>query len=1156
MGANTRRVLTIGGAVLGVVLAALAGLYVVGGRGPNAPSGTNILARLENGIATLTQGITPVKLAKTGNFFFRRVEVDTTKPQAEACLVFTGDLDASGKTRYGDYISIDPKVRVATHVVDTRLCLAGLDFNTTYNVTLKKGLPSAAGDTLTEEETVPVELRDKPSIVRFSGGIVLPRENAQGVPVTTVNISKLRVKLIRVGDRLLSQIESGVVDQTSLYNWNDSDLETSQGKLVWSGTMDVNVVKNDSVVTLIPINQILKDKKPGAYVLLAMDAAKKTDADSYYESDDIATQWVIDSDIALTTFQGANGLTVFARSYASAAPLANVKLALVARDNNELATVTTDKTGRADFEAGLLTATGGEEPVVVMAYGADQDFSFLDLRRPAFDLTDRGVAGRETPGPIDAFLYTERGVYRPGETVQLTGMVRDRVGAALTAPLTLVATRPDGLEVSRTTIPGASLLAGAATWALPLSHTAPHGRWQIAAYVDTSPKAQPVGRVQFDVQDFVPQKLKITLTPETPVGHPNSDIKVKVESRFLYGAPASGLTGEGEARIVSDSNPFADWSGWQFGRVDDTFSDVSITMTVPQTDAAGVTEAVAAIGELAETTLPLKAMMKIAIHEPGGRTTNKTVDVPVRTRDEFIGIQPRFEGGSVAENAPASFEAVAVNGEGKRIALSGLTYSWVREDTTYQWFQDNGQWKYQSVTRDRLVTSSKMSIGASGAPPRLSQALPWGSYRLTITDPKTGAASSYRFYSGWAASASGDRPDRIPVASDKAIVSRRRNRAREHQADDQRQGARRRGRRPRVLLATDRRAGRRRGGEHPRLGRLGAGRLCAGHRLQAAQRGHGPRAGALHRTGVARCRQFAAHLDRADRRTGQDHAAPEDHHSGDGEGIGRGRRRVADACRGGRRHPPAHRFQVARSEQLVFRQAPPRRRRARRLRPPDQGREGAHRLHARRRRQFRRTLAERRADEDGRAVLGPREDRRRRHRQRDARRARLQRRASPDGRGHEQGQARPCRPAADRARSGGGRHRAAALPGARRSRARGAQHQQCRGRRGRLHRDRHGQRAGRSCERRRHSRQADAEGRPAHAGPGRVQRQRHRRLQRHVGPHRTRRFQRDAFLADPVARAAARRRPRRDRAASRRTRATPRTARWSPISIPAPRTSR
>ncbi len=60
-----------------------------------------------------------------------------------------------------------------------------------------------------------------------------------------------------------------------------------------------------------------------------------------------------------------------------------------------------------------------------MAYGKNGDFAFLDLA-PAFDLTDRGVEGRRAPDPIDAFLYTERGIYRPGETVHLVALLRDR----------------------------------------------------------------------------------------------------------------------------------------------------------------------------------------------------------------------------------------------------------------------------------------------------------------------------------------------------------------------------------------------------------------------------------------------------------------------------------------------------------------------------------------------------------------------------------------------------------------------------------------------------------------------------------------------------------------------------------------------------------
>ena len=517
-------------------------------------------------------------------------------------------------------------------MVDTRLCLAGLAFDKSYTVTLKPGLPAADGAKLTDSEAVPVELRDKPALVRFSGGIILPRDNAAGVPVTTINVDKLSLKIIRVGDRLLSQIESGTVDQTTLYGWDETQLEQNQGTLVWSGSMAVANVKNDTVVTLIPVHDLLKGKKPGAFVLVAGDAAAKKGDDSDQQQQ-MATQWVIDSDMALTSFTSANpstgaGLSVFARSYSSARPLPGVKLTLVGRNNNELASVVTGSDGRADFDAGLLRATGGDEPVVVMAYGNDDDFTFLDLRRSAFDLTDRGVGGRSSPGPTDAFLYTERGVYRPGETVQAVAMLRDRVGASVNAPLTLVANRPDGMEVGRTTVAGNGLSAGSAAWSLPLSASAPHGRWQISAFID--PKAAAIGRVQFDVADFVPQRLKVTLTAVEKSITPNTDFHIKAESRFLYGAPAAGLTGDGTAQISADPEPFAQWHDWQFGRVDDSFSDTKVDLAVPATDATGVSTITANTGALADTTLPLKATITVSIHEPGGRTTDRTITVPIR----------------------------------------------------------------------------------------------------------------------------------------------------------------------------------------------------------------------------------------------------------------------------------------------------------------------------------------------------------------------------------------------------------------------------------------------------------------------------------------------------------------------------------------------
>ena len=77
------------------------------------------------------------------------------------------------------------------------------------------------------------------------------------------------------------------------------------------------------------------------------------------------------------------------------------------------------------FDAGLMKGEGGAAPALLVARSSEGDYSFIDLAQPAFDLTDRGVDGRASPGPVDAFVYAERGVYRRGETVHATVLLRD-----------------------------------------------------------------------------------------------------------------------------------------------------------------------------------------------------------------------------------------------------------------------------------------------------------------------------------------------------------------------------------------------------------------------------------------------------------------------------------------------------------------------------------------------------------------------------------------------------------------------------------------------------------------------------------------------------------------------------------------------------------
>ena len=82
--------------------------------------------------------------------------------------------------------------------------------------------------------------------------------------------------------------------------------------------------------------------------------------------------------------------------------------------------------GHALFEPGLASGEGGSSPGAARRRPIRKgDYAFLSLKAPAFDLTDRGVAGRPAPTGLDAFVYAERGVYRSGETVYLTALLRD-----------------------------------------------------------------------------------------------------------------------------------------------------------------------------------------------------------------------------------------------------------------------------------------------------------------------------------------------------------------------------------------------------------------------------------------------------------------------------------------------------------------------------------------------------------------------------------------------------------------------------------------------------------------------------------------------------------------------------------------------------------
>ena len=527
--------------------------------------------------------------------------------------------------------------------------------------------------------------------------------------------------------------------------------------------MDVASALNQDVVTDFPVLEAVGKLEPGVYLITARPwkgSANPADSDQG-ESVQLAAQWMVVSDLGLTAISGDDGVHALVQSLGSAAPLAGVELKLVARNNEVLAIKSTGADGRVDFDPGLARGKGGSAPGLLVATLGD-DYGFLSLSQNAFDLTDRGVAGRDRPIELDAFLFTERGVYRSGETVFATAMLRDSKGAAKSGlPLTLVVKRPDGVEYKRATLPDQGL--GGRSYAIPLLSGSAAGKWSIEAYAD--PKGDSIGRVEFLLEDYIPERLDFTLKPAKSIIDPGEPVELSLDARFLYGAPASGLDVTGAIRLQAvEGAALAGYPGYVGGLADDDFTTVESQFTDKvQTDDKGHADLSVDLPEGASTR-PLEAKLIVDVAEPGGRTVERTVTLPVRAKSGTVGVKKNFDA-SLSAGDVATFEAIAVAPNGARVAQKGAEWSLYQVTNDYQWFNADGRWSYEPVKSSKRIASGTIDIGAD-APAKFSSPVGWGAHRLEI---KTldGEETSVAFDVGWSGTASADTPDNVVVTLDK-----------------------------------------------------------------------------------------------------------------------------------------------------------------------------------------------------------------------------------------------------------------------------------------------------------------------------------------------------------------------------------------------------
>ncbi|MGV8853598.1 MAG: MG2 domain-containing protein [Devosia sp.] len=688
--------------------------------------------------------------------------VDAEAAAPRICAVFSDPL---GSTDLSAYVVVADAPQTSVETEAEQVCVEGVSHGSRYAIKLRAGLPSADGETLLKDVDLSVYVPDRAPFVGFANNAyVMPAGLGGGLPITSVNADAAELKIYRIGDRGVAAAVRDGIFQGNLTDYAAEDIADRVGEQVWSGQIDLaRGQPNELTTTAIPVADTLGTMAAGAYVVTAH--IKGASDDEYWSEQ--ATQWFIVTDLGLTTLAGDDGVHAFVRSLSTAQPVANARIRLVALNNDVLGEATTDDAGQALFAPGLARGTGGNAPQLLVAETEGGDYAFLDLSKPAFDLTDRGVAGRPSPGPLDLFATTERGVYRPGETVFLTALLRDDHALAVKGlPLTMEVERPDGVVAS--TILLSDQGAGSYFTALPMVEQAMRGAWTLRLYAD--PTADALSSTTFLVEDFEPERLAFELsTADSAPFVLDAVTDINVAAKYLYGATAPDLAIEADA-VISPVKTLKDFPGYSFGRLDDTMETTREPLgVVGTTDAAGNAVAKVTLPAVETTTRPLQAQILLRLVDTNGRAIERSLSRPVLADGDRIGIKPVFSDPTGLDSgAEAQFNIIAVSPQGEAVAKSALNWTLSRVDTSYQWYRDGSAWQWEPITTTRTIASGSVDTPAGG-PATVGANVDWGLYQLEVDSTGADAtSSSYQFYAGYYYPEAGsDTPDTLQVALDK-----------------------------------------------------------------------------------------------------------------------------------------------------------------------------------------------------------------------------------------------------------------------------------------------------------------------------------------------------------------------------------------------------
>jgi uncharacterized protein YfaS (alpha-2-macroglobulin family) len=503
----------------------------------------------------------------------------------------------------------------------------------------------------------------------------------------------------------------------------------------------------------------------------------------------ISLQWFVITDIGLTYYKGPDELYVIARSLATGKALHNAKIQLLAANNRVLDEQASDGAGVAKFKTRATTGGEGNRLAAIVAY-FDKDFSFVDFRRDAFDLSAHGTAGRRAPKFFDAYLYTDRGIYRPEESIHATILLRDVDGNAAkrVPPVTVKLRASNGKVIDERRIEPSSWKLGGNVVQLQVPATAPLGQADLLAFVGE--QAEPIGAATLMLDHFRPDRARISFVNTdrwSLKASAEQGIRINgfVDAQYLYGhiaegstktdAPARDLTAEATILVQRAATPFEGcYAGYGFDGLEDEFTPLLFREVLPnKTDEKGDLS-FETISKLPHGDHPLEARLTLTLFDEGGKVGQQSRIMHVPLERQWLGV--RHEARLLPSkpgmlNFKLTMLALTTSNQARAAKLKLRLF---RERSVFIWHQASSSWRYQPEVQRTLVKETEVPArdasdlvdGCRVPNAEAEFEIPLGRYYLEVVDD-AGQRVTTRLEGGWqSADVNRPSPDRLEIRAD------------------------------------------------------------------------------------------------------------------------------------------------------------------------------------------------------------------------------------------------------------------------------------------------------------------------------------------------------------------------------------------------------